>query len=203
MHTTLQGPAPLEVGLQQFVFIKVRGYYTRAELNAAKRARPVPPGACANMLNHTAPCEHFSPYDFYTTVTCVLRVCVTCSVSLSPSLSPGHRVPDFGAYIEKGGTRENGLPRPRHDGRAKFTASQSLHWIEHGTAVMIDLFERKVPGILHAYLSRMPRTTHVTHSCYTLMLHTHVTHFTTPTDLPRAPYVLCRRSPPTKRIRHG
>ena len=47
MHTTLQGPAPLEAGLQQFVFIKVRGYYSRAELNAAKRARPVPPGVRA------------------------------------------------------------------------------------------------------------------------------------------------------------
>ena len=138
-------------------------------------------------------------HDCYTTVTCVLRVCVTCSVSLSPSLSPGHRVPDFGAYVEKGGPREKGLPRPRPDGRAKFTASQSLHWIEHGTAVMIDLFESKVPGILHAYLSRMPRTTHVTHSCYTFMLHTHVTHsgytlmlhtlLATPTDLPRAPDV--------------
>ena len=45
MHTSLQGPVPLEIGLQQYVFIRVRKYYNRQELHAAKREYGLPPGA--------------------------------------------------------------------------------------------------------------------------------------------------------------
>ena len=95
MHTSLQGKVPLEAGLQQHVFIRIRKYYTRLELNEEKRA-----------------------YQGF---------------------PPGHRVPDFGKYLEEG--RQGGGPKP--DGRVKFTASQSLHWLEHGTAIMERIFKRK------------------------------------------------------------
>eukprot|EP00965_Chrysotila_dentata_P009776 318650-Pleurochrysis_carterae.AAC.1 len=36
MHTSLQGTVPLEAGLMQYVFIRIRKYYTRYELNAAR-----------------------------------------------------------------------------------------------------------------------------------------------------------------------
>ena len=45
MHTTYQGgTASTEAALQQYVNIRLRGYYTRAELNAAKTAQKLPPG---------------------------------------------------------------------------------------------------------------------------------------------------------------
>jgi hypothetical protein len=44
MHSSLQGPVPLEIGLQQFVFIRVRKYYDRSDLNSAKREYKLPPG---------------------------------------------------------------------------------------------------------------------------------------------------------------
>ena len=53
---------------------------------------------------------------------------------------PGHSVPEFGHYIEEGiiGT----LPDPQ--GKIKFTASQSRHWLEHGTQVTEGLLAKKV-----------------------------------------------------------
>ena len=44
MHTSLLGTVGLEIGLQQFVFIRIRKYYTRAELNAAAREYRYPSG---------------------------------------------------------------------------------------------------------------------------------------------------------------
>mmetsp|Transcript_56390 Transcript_56390/g.122779 ORF Transcript_56390/g.122779 Transcript_56390/m.122779 type:complete len:319 (+) Transcript_56390:1674-2630(+) len=51
----------------------------------------------------------------------------------------GHSIPEFGKYVEEGIT--GNLPSPT--GRLKFTASQSRHWIEHGTVIMEELLQRK------------------------------------------------------------
>eukprot|EP00965_Chrysotila_dentata_P233731 6199755-Pleurochrysis_carterae.AAC.1 len=53
---------------------------------------------------------------------------------------PGHIVPEFGKYVEEGVTGN----LPSSAGRLEFTASQSRHWIEHGTAIMERLLQRKV-----------------------------------------------------------
>ena len=45
MHTSLQGTVPLEIGLSQFMFIVVRGYYTRLEINSMRLEEgALPPG---------------------------------------------------------------------------------------------------------------------------------------------------------------
>eukprot|EP00965_Chrysotila_dentata_P240871 6203957-Pleurochrysis_carterae.AAC.2 len=44
MHTSLQGTVPLEAGLLQYVFIRIRMYYTRDEINAARLAYKWPAG---------------------------------------------------------------------------------------------------------------------------------------------------------------
>ena len=75
---------------------------------------------------------------------------------------PSHkRVPDFGAYILEG--RAGCLPETT--GRAKFTASQSLHWLEYGTVIMENLFKRKVVAFpIHSPCHVLPRRPH----CLTL-----------------------------------
>ena len=104
MHTSLQGTVPLEIGLQQYMNIRVHKYYTRVELNLARR-------------------------------------------KIIPS---AFMVPEFGKYIEEGAT--GNVPSPT--GRVKFTASQSRHWLEYGTAVMESIFADKA---LHPFSNAAAR----------------------------------------------
>jgi hypothetical protein len=106
MHTSLQGTVPLESGLQQYMNIRVHKYYTRPELNTARR-------------------------------------------KIIPS---AFMVPEFGKYIEEGAT--GNVPSPT--GRVKFTASQSRHWLEYGTAVMESIFAEKA---LHPFSNAAARYT--------------------------------------------
>jgi hypothetical protein len=59
-------------------------------------------------------------------------------------------VPEFGKYIEEGAT--GNVPSPT--GRVKFTASQSRHWLEYGTAVMESIFADKA---LHPFSNAAAR----------------------------------------------
>ena len=77
------------------MFIRVRKYYTRDELNLARNKHAWPPGC---------------------------------------------KVPEFGKYIEEGAAGT----RPSPTGKVKFTASQTRHWLERGTLVMLEIFESKV-----------------------------------------------------------
>eukprot|EP00965_Chrysotila_dentata_P174315 5754506-Pleurochrysis_carterae.AAC.1 len=54
-------------------------------------------------------------------------------------------IPELGKYVEEGVT--GNLPSPTR--RLKFTASQSRHWVEHGTVIMEGLLQRKVRSSCH------------------------------------------------------
>ena len=97
MHTSLQGTVPQEGYQHQFYNIRIKGWYSRLELNAACRNAKLP---------------------------------------------PGHHIPEFGKYVEEGiGTRSN--PLPSQSAKLKFSASQSRYWLEHGTQIMLSIFEKK------------------------------------------------------------
>ena len=95
MHTSFQGTVPQEGYLLIFTFIRIRKYFTRLELEAARLAARLPRGV---------------------------------------------QIPSFRPYVEEGIT--GNLPKPA--GRLKFTASQSRHWLEHGTGIIESILVRKV-----------------------------------------------------------
>ena len=120
MHTSYQGTVPQEGYLLIFVFIRVRQYFTRLELEDSR---------------------------------------------INARLPPGVQIPSFRSYVEEGVA--GCLPKPA--GRLKFTASQSRHWLEHGTQVMESILVRKVCRLGFAFAPEGLRTACLLTSWITLV----------------------------------